>query len=180
MLRAENKGNGQFCHPMVIPGSALDTHANWIGAFYARFLRGMLVIARSPKTLLSSTLVSWWSQRSCIIKSLCIKGALYIIQILCRWYTFWSYPAGLTIAEPPGLQKLKYRRVYSHHFHNTIAESIQTTTNSIQCPFKECRSSGAKRVPTRFVISVSILPSSNFVDCHKPPHRWPKNLRKPL
>ena len=31
-----------------------------------------------------------------------IKGALYIIQILCRRYTFWSYPAGLTMAEPPG------------------------------------------------------------------------------
>ena len=31
-----------------------------------------------------------------------IKGALYRIQILCRWYTFWSYPTGLTIADPPG------------------------------------------------------------------------------
>ena len=31
-----------------------------------------------------------------------LKGALYRIQILCRRYTFWSYPAGLTIAEPPG------------------------------------------------------------------------------
>ena len=31
-----------------------------------------------------------------------IKGALYRIQILCRRYTFWSYPAGLTIADPPG------------------------------------------------------------------------------
>ena len=31
-----------------------------------------------------------------------VKGALYIIQILCRRYTFWSYPAGLTIADPPG------------------------------------------------------------------------------
>ena len=31
-----------------------------------------------------------------------VKGALYRIQILCRRYTFWSYPAGLTIAEPPG------------------------------------------------------------------------------
>ena len=29
-----------------------------------------------------------------------IKGALYRIQILCRRYTFWSYPAGLTIADP--------------------------------------------------------------------------------
>ena len=28
------------------------------------------------------------------------KGALYRIQILCRRYTFWSYPAGLTIADP--------------------------------------------------------------------------------
>ena len=31
-----------------------------------------------------------------------LKGAHYRIQILCRRYTFWSYPAGLTIAEPPG------------------------------------------------------------------------------
>ena len=31
-----------------------------------------------------------------------IKGALYRIQILCRRYTFWSYPVGLTIADPPG------------------------------------------------------------------------------
>ena len=31
-----------------------------------------------------------------------VKGALYRIQILCRRYTFWSYPAGLTIADPPG------------------------------------------------------------------------------
>ena len=30
------------------------------------------------------------------------KGALYRIQILCRRYTFWPYPAGLTIADPPG------------------------------------------------------------------------------
>ena len=64
-----------------------------------------------------------------------IKGALYRIQILCRRYTFWSYPAGLTIADTPGKQKLKYRRVYSHHFQTTIAESIHTTPNSIQCPF---------------------------------------------
>ena len=31
-----------------------------------------------------------------------LKAALYRIQILCRRYTFWSYPAGLTIADPPG------------------------------------------------------------------------------
>ena len=31
-----------------------------------------------------------------------LKGALYRIQILCRRYTFWSYLAGLTIADPPG------------------------------------------------------------------------------
>ena len=31
-----------------------------------------------------------------------IKGALYRIKILCRRYTFWSYPAELTIADPPG------------------------------------------------------------------------------
>ena len=45
-------------------------------------------------------------------------------------------PPGLTIADPPGEQKLKYHRVYSHHFHTTSAESIHTTPNSIQCPFK--------------------------------------------
>ena len=31
-----------------------------------------------------------------------IKGALYRIQIICQRYTFWSYPARLTIADPPG------------------------------------------------------------------------------
>ena len=31
-----------------------------------------------------------------------IKGALYRIQILCRRYIFLSYPAELTIANPPG------------------------------------------------------------------------------
>ena len=65
------------------------------------------------------------------------KGALYRIQILCRRYTFWSYPAGLTIADTPGKQKLKYRRVYLHHFQTTIAEYIHTTPNSIQCHFKQ-------------------------------------------
>ena len=60
-----------------------------------------------------------------------IKGALYIIQILCRRYTFWSYPAGLTIADPPGKQKLKYRRVYSHHFQTTIAEEWFCVVTSI-------------------------------------------------
>ena len=34
----------------------------------------------------------WW----------CIKGALYIIQILCRRFTFCSYPTGLTITDLPG------------------------------------------------------------------------------
>ena len=29
-----------------------------------------------------------------------VKGTLYRIKILCRRYTFWSYPAGLTIADP--------------------------------------------------------------------------------
>ena len=28
------------------------------------------------------------------IRGIAFKGALYIIQILCRRYTFWSYPAG--------------------------------------------------------------------------------------
>ena len=36
------------------------------------------------------------------VKIQLFKGALYRIQILCRRYTFWSYPAGLTIADPPG------------------------------------------------------------------------------
>ena len=31
-----------------------------------------------------------------------VKGALYRIQIPCRRHTFWSYSAGLTIADPPG------------------------------------------------------------------------------
>ena len=48
-----------------------------------------------------------------------LKGALYRIQILCRRYTFWSYPAGITKAEEsPSLftpLSHQYRRVYSHH-----------------------------------------------------------------
>ena len=32
----------------------------------------------------------------------CLKEGLYIIQILCRRHPFWSNPAGLTIADPPG------------------------------------------------------------------------------
>ena len=36
-----------------------------------------------------------------IVHTVPFKGALYIIQILCRRYTFWSDPAGLTIADPP-------------------------------------------------------------------------------
>ena len=31
-----------------------------------------------------------------------LKGALYRIQILCRRYTFWYYPALLTIVDTPG------------------------------------------------------------------------------
>ena len=70
-----------------------------------------------------------------------VKGALYIIQILCRRYTCWSYPAGLTIADSSGCRRdnkswsiAEY--IGLHHFHTTIAESIHTTPNSIQCPFK--------------------------------------------
>ena len=44
--------------------------------------------------------VFWRGQKSQNDRA--IKEALYIIQILCRRYTFWSYPAGLTIADPPG------------------------------------------------------------------------------
>ena len=36
------------------------------------------------------------------LQSLSIKEGLYRIQILCRRYPFWSYPAWLTIADPPG------------------------------------------------------------------------------
>ena len=36
----------------------------------------------------------------CFISS--IKEGLYRIQILCRRHPFWSYPAGLTIADLPG------------------------------------------------------------------------------
>ena len=48
---------------------------------------------------------------------LTFKEALYRIQILCRRHPFWSYPAGLTIADPPRKQKqLNYRRVYAHSY----------------------------------------------------------------
>ena len=40
-----------------------------------------------------------WTMRKHIVT---IKGALYRIQIICRRYTLWSYPTGLTIADPPG------------------------------------------------------------------------------
>ena len=36
--------------------------------------------------------------KACIVGKI-VKGALYRIQILCRWYTFWSYPAGLIIVD---------------------------------------------------------------------------------
>ena len=39
-----------------------------------------------------------------IYKCQLLKGALYRIQILCRRYTFWSVPAGLTIADSRGPQ----------------------------------------------------------------------------
>ena len=35
-------------------------------------------------------------------KRIAIKEGLYRIQILCRRHPFWSYPAGLTIADLPG------------------------------------------------------------------------------
>ena len=41
-------------------------------------------------------------QASAQMRAGAFKGALYRIQILCRRYTFWSYPAGLIIADPPG------------------------------------------------------------------------------
>ena len=51
--------------------------------------------------------------------SIIIKGALYRIQILCRRYTFWSYPAGLTIADRRDNKSC------------SIAESIHTTFSSL-------------------------------------------------
>ena len=66
-------------------------------------------------------------------------------------------PRQVTIADPPGKQKLKYRRVYSHHFHTTIAESIHTTPNSIQCPFKGALYRiwcGANRLGDSFILVV--------------------------
>ena len=40
-----------------------------------------------------------------------VNVALYRIQILCRRYTFWSYPAGLTIDDPPGYEMRMLRWV---------------------------------------------------------------------
>ena len=37
-----------------------------------------------------------------LLSACSLKGALYRIQILCRRCTFWSYSAGLTIADPQG------------------------------------------------------------------------------
>ena len=109
-----------------------------------------------------------------------VKGALYRIQILCRRYTFWSYPAGLTIADTPGKQKLKYRRVYSHHFQTTIAESIHTTPNSIQCPFNWGSGGGGSRTsgrccsaPTNSVSSGRLSRRWSWCRFHRRPSlRW--------
>ena len=51
-------------------------------------------------TFFSMRVVNAWN--SLPVNAVSDKGALYRIQILCRRYTFWSYPAGLTIADPPG------------------------------------------------------------------------------
>ena len=53
---------------------------------------------------LPSVLRSYWQVQNelTIQNGLLLKGALYRIQILCRRCTFWCYPAGLTIADPPG------------------------------------------------------------------------------
>ena len=71
-----------------------------------------------------------------------LKGALYRIQILCRRYTLWSYPAGITKAEvSPSLYtplSQHYRRVYSHHtkfytvpLHSRTSKSIYRQNVSI-------------------------------------------------
>ena len=48
------------------------------------------------------TINVWNNLSTDCVQASSVKGALYRIQILCRRYTFWSYPAGLTIADPPG------------------------------------------------------------------------------
>ena len=67
--------------------------------------RDDLYVQRARTQLFQSTLTisgaNIWNKLSTAI-IICnsvadFKGALYIIQILCRRYAFWSYPAGLTI-----------------------------------------------------------------------------------
>ena len=50
-----------------------------------------------------------------------IKDGLYRIQILCRHHPFWTYPTGLTLVDPPGKQKLRYRRVYAHRYRRVYS-----------------------------------------------------------
>ena len=56
----------------------------------------------------------------------------HVIQV--RWALLAKYFIHLQCYLPHSIE-LKYRRVYSYHFHTTIAKSINTTPNSIQCPF---------------------------------------------
>ena len=57
-------------------------------------------IARHP--LWGRIQVGWQFRYVQLLSYLNVKRALYRIKILCQRYTFWSYPAGLTIADPPG------------------------------------------------------------------------------
>ena len=61
---------------------------------------GMAMNAEKTKTMI----VEKTPEKQCEVnvKWQRLKGALYRIQILCRRYTFWFYPAGLTIADPAG------------------------------------------------------------------------------
>ena len=59
-----------------------------------------------------------------------LKKGLYRIQILCRRYPFWSYPA-VTIADPPGKQKLNYRRVYAHHYCRVYSQHTKFYTGPL-------------------------------------------------
>ena len=105
--KISRKLKGKVLNSCVVPASTygLDTLAlselhqhklqvceNWI-----RRIAGVRIVERRRMKDLREEV----GTKACIVGKI-VKGALYRIQILCRRYTFWSYPHRVTIADPPG------------------------------------------------------------------------------
>ena len=74
-----------------------------VGALPATEKRLADIQSPKPTTLLSQHLVLYCFTLFIVLGGEAyVKGALYRIQILCRRYTLWSYPAGFTRADQPG------------------------------------------------------------------------------